>query len=447
MMPVHLAMLRRAFDRLAGARWREARHEHRSIVRGIILVGSFAVAARLVAAAKEVAVAWRFGVGAEVDAYLFVFNLVNWPVGVWSGVLAVLLIPLEARIRRERPETLGRFRAEMLAGALGVGALLSIAAAILLPGLLASPWVGLPTRTVSLALELVPLLSWFTIGGIVVGLYSTWIMSAGGHANTLLEGLPAVGILAAVLLGGGVEALAWGTLAGLLVQLSASIAVQEEAVKGRLPRFSLTSSYWTPFRRGFGVMMLGQVVISLTSIIDQFLAAGLDEGAISSLGYSARVLALVLTVFATAVTRATLPVFSSTAAEGGAGLRSLALRWAWVMGLAGIAVAAIGWAAAPTGVRLLFERGTFDAVDTASVSRILRFSLLQVPFYCASLVLVSLHSSQGRYGLLLAGAIVALVVKTTASIILLPTLGVAGLMLSYAAMYGANLLLFARAVR
>lgn len=44
-----------------------------------VLLGSFA------RAAKEMAIAYRYGVSAEVDAYLFVFNLVSWPVGVACG--------------------------------------------------------------------------------------------------------------------------------------------------------------------------------------------------------------------------------------------------------------------------------------------------------------------------------------------------------------------------
>lgn len=36
-----------------------------------------------------------------MDAYLFVFNLVAWPVGVWLNVLMVVLVPLAARIQHE----------------------------------------------------------------------------------------------------------------------------------------------------------------------------------------------------------------------------------------------------------------------------------------------------------------------------------------------------------
>ena len=50
--------------------WGQWGHEHQSIIRGMLLVGSFAVLGKLASAAKEIAVAWRYGVSAEVDAYL-----------------------------------------------------------------------------------------------------------------------------------------------------------------------------------------------------------------------------------------------------------------------------------------------------------------------------------------------------------------------------------------
>jgi hypothetical protein len=45
---------------------------------------------KLAGAAKEMAIAWRYGVSDTVDAYVFVFNLATWPVSLWFGVLTVV---------------------------------------------------------------------------------------------------------------------------------------------------------------------------------------------------------------------------------------------------------------------------------------------------------------------------------------------------------------------
>lgn len=414
---------------------------HHGIVRGMVTVGVFALIGKLASALKEVAVAWRFGVGAPVDAYLFVQNLLNWPVAVWFSVLTVILIPLASRLAVEQPGELRRFRGELLAVTLGLGVLLTLLALLALPALLQSDWVGLPPGTRSIAVGLVPILVWLVIPGFLMGLYATWMMASGGHLNTLFEGLPALCILAAVLMYSGIEALAWGAVAGGLVQVAALGMALQVRESHDLPRFNLGSASWAPFWQGFGVMMLGQAIMGITALVEQFFAARLGEGAISQLGYANRILALVLGVLATAATRATLPVFARLRAAGVQDLRRFALQWAAWMGLGAAAIAAVGWMLAPWGVRLFFERGTFTSTDTANVALVLRFGLVQLPFYIASLVLVGLHSSEGRYWLLLASGILGLAIKLGASWLLLAWLGIGGLVLSSAVVYAANVVL------
>ncbi len=180
----------------------------------------FAMLGKVAGTAKEMAVAWRYGISGEVDAYLFVTTLLNWPVNVWFSVLAVVLIPLEARIRAERPGGLRPFRSELLGLTVVIGAGLVAVAMLALPGLLTSRWLGLPFHTASLAVRMVPVLAWLALLGMLVGLYSTWTMSSGRYANTLLEGVPALGILCGVSFFGGIEPLIWGSLAGTLAQLA-----------------------------------------------------------------------------------------------------------------------------------------------------------------------------------------------------------------------------------
>jgi peptidoglycan biosynthesis protein MviN/MurJ (putative lipid II flippase) len=438
-------MVGRTLDRLLGSRWQGTAGEHRAIIRGLIAVAAFAFLGKLAGAAKEVAVAWRYGVSAEVDAYLFVFNLVNWPLSIWFSVLTVVLIPMAARMRQESPTGLRHFQGELLGSTLLLGAALAVLGLVGLPPLLASSWVGLPPRTAELAIRMVPVLAWVVVPGLLAGLYSIWMMSAGGNANTLLEGLPALGILIGVLLTGGIEPLIWGTLAGTLAQLAFVAAPMRAPSERHQPMLSLSSPHWPPFWQAFGVMMLGQGILSLTTLVDQFFAARLGEGAISSLGFASRIIALIVGIVATAVTRSMLPVFSRTGASGVRDVRTLALRWAGMMALVGVAAVAIGWLLAPWTVRILFQRGTFTADDTARVAALLRYGLVQLPFYFYSLVLVSMHASLGRYKLLMLSGLVGLGAKTIASFLLLPAYGVGGLMLAQAAVYASNTLLLAKA--
>ncbi len=417
------------------SRWRMSADDHRLILRGLISVGAFSVVGKLAIGLKEIAVAWRFGVSAQVDAFLFVFNLISWPIAIWFSTLSVIVIPLEARLRKESPDRLTVFRAELLGITVLLGAVLVLTTRFGLPWVVQQPRIGLPAGTVSLALDIVPRLSWLALPGVLIGLLSTWMMSEGRYANTLLEGVPAVCILVAVTLFSGIQAMVWATLAGTIVQL----ATLNQSRRHTAASFSLSSPAWVPFWRGFGVMILGQALMAVTNLVDQLFAAGLGEGAISSLGYSGRVLALINGIVATAVARATLPVFSRSSAGGGVDTRRVATRWAGILAITGILAVMVGWFLAPDVVRILFQRGTFTSGDTQHVSTLLRYGLFQLPFYFASLVFVSLHSSRGDYGVLLASGVLGLSVKIAVVLWLKNSLGVGALVISTAVMYAGNM--------
>src|SRR5258706_11592204 len=212
-MPLHHRMtrLRQWITRL-----RDDHPDHHAIVRGIAWVGIFFLVARAVGAAKEVAIAYHYGVSAEVDAYLFVYNLVNWPVSVWFGVLTLVLVPLMARVTQGAPADLRRFRSELLGFAFLLGLALALLNWLSLPLLLHSPWAGLPDATATLAAHIAPTLTLLAPLGVITSLFSAWMLAAGRHTNTLLEAVPALAILVALLSypGGGVEPLVWGTLVG-----------------------------------------------------------------------------------------------------------------------------------------------------------------------------------------------------------------------------------------
>jgi peptidoglycan biosynthesis protein MviN/MurJ (putative lipid II flippase) len=423
------------------ARWRAATEEHRSILRGLAVVVAFSVLGKAAAAAREVAIAWRFGVSAQVDAYLFVFNLVNWGILIWFSVLTVVLIPLEARLRRESPSQLRTFREQLLGAAIGLGLLMVAAGHITIPRVLTSHAVGLPPRTAELALDIAPTLAWVALPGVLVGLYSTWIMSSGRNTNTLLEGVPPLVIVLAVLVIPGIESLVWGTLLGFALQLAFVAWPSVWSRNPGVPSFGFSAPPWQAFAGAFTAVLAAQAILSVTLLVDQFFAARLGEGAISSLSYATRMLGLISGVIAIAVMRSTLPVFSRVLTADRRRIRRIAFQWSALLAVLGASATLVGWVLAATFVRVLFQHGTFGAGDTEAVARLFRFGLLQLPFYFASLVLVSLQSSRGGYGVITIICVLGLVVKVLAVWLLIGTFGLTAIMIATALMYLANLLL------
>lgn len=416
-----------------GASW----SAERAIWRGMLSVMVFVVLAKCVAAAKEIVVAWRFGVGDTTDAYMFLFTLVNWPVGLWTSVLPALILPLAARLQLQDETESAAFRSQLLGLTVLGGLGLLVLAWVGLPWLIASGATGLGSEAAQIALHIAPALEWSLPLGMLVAVYATWTMSEGRHLNTLAEGVPALGVLVAVFFAGSALVWAWGTtigVAGQAVVLWLALGVRKRAGV----TFRLKSPYWRLFAHGFTVMLAAQLLMSFTTVADQFFASRLGAGAISTLGYANRVIGLGLTLGATAVTRATLPVFSRLSAEDDQLPDSVVQRWTLrVLGGATLAAAA-GWLAAPAVVAWLFQRGQFTAVHTAQVAEAIRYGLFQVPFYASGLVLTSASASRGRYGILLATGAAGLAVKLLANLILIPLFSINALMLSSAAVQAVN---------
>lgn len=417
-------------------RLRASHPDHLAIVRGMAWVTLFVMVGKLSGAGKEMAIAWRYGVGAEVDGYLFVLNLVSWPLALWFSVLTMVLVPLAARLRNTQPQGLPAFRAELLGLALCVGLLLALVAAAVAPAVMAASFSGLPPATLAVAQKALPGLLLLLPLGVLASLFSAWMLAAGLHANTLLEGVPALVIaLAVVLFDGGVMSLVWGTVIGAALHmacLATPLARRGELVR---PRLALASPAWRWFGQGFLIMLAGNALMSLIDIVDMLFAVQLGTGTVSTLSYGNRVLALLLGLGGTAISRATLPVFSNAHHHPDGRIHQVATLWVGIMFACGTAAMLAVWLLASPVIHLLFERGAFDARNTEAVAGILRCGAVQLPFYFAALVLVSSLVARGRHRVIAIGAAINLAVKVAANLLLVPLMGAKGIVLATAIMY------------
>lgn len=431
------------------ARFQTVHSDHRRIFKGAVRVALFLVLGKAAGALKEMAVAYRYGISDAVDAYQFTMTMATWLPVTIVGALSVVLIPVLVKLRRAPEEERTRFIRELQ----GLVAL----CAVVLAGLIWVCWpfvvdalgTGLNQNvrdmTVPLVTAFAPVAALMLIGGIA----SARLRARERHVNTLLDSMPAVFTLCWVMLAGanpGVGPLAWGTLVGYLVQTLWLVWLAKRADFNLwgAPAWGMRSSHWPDLVRAAGVMLIGQVAMSFVGPLDQYTAANLGSNANATLGYAARLLSLVLGIGAVSVGRAALPVLADVQARGdGKRARVMALKWSiWMVGAGAVAVA-VGWWLAPWGVALLFERGAFTAANTAAVADVLRWGLLQLPFYFGVLILVQLLACQNRYRIMAAIAVANFGLKAVLNTLLAPVMGTAGIMLATSCMYALSYLCYA----
>jgi putative peptidoglycan lipid II flippase len=388
--------------------------ENRAIVRGMVWVTVFLLVAKAIAAAKEMMVAYRYGTGAVVDGYLFVFNLAQWPSGVFASVTGIILIPFLVKLQQERPSEASRLQAALLPFAFLLGAAASLLFGAIMWWAVLRLDLGLTVESQVAALTALPWVAPSIAFAFMAAVLSNWLMSQRRHANTLLEATPAAAIAVCLLVWPIASGQAWGvlplaaaTLIGFALQTLLLIRLCRQPIG--FAHLRTIAEHWPTLRNAFGIMLLAHIVMTSAGLLDQFFAVRMGEGVLASFSYAQRIMALVLGLTTVVVGRAMLPVFASVG-----DLRAsfaLAERWAWRFGVLGALCAVAVVFTAEWAVMLLFERGAFTAKDTQEVAQILRVLALQLPFYLFGIVLVQWLGAAGKAPWLLITAVVAFLAK------------------------------------
>lgn len=411
----------------------------------MLTVAALLFGAKLVAAAKEMAVAWRYGISAEIDAYLLAFTIVSWVPVMIASVGTVVFVPRLVGLVG-RPAERSQFVSE-LNGAFvvlgSVAALLPFALGSMVVGLVAGNLsAGTQRQTMALMLQMAPVALLMVCSGYL----AIRLQAREKQGYNFLEAMPALGIFSFVLFAPeGLDAgpLVWGTLVGAVLQLTWGLRMVRGADSpfGNFA-FRHRSPHWQTAYAAVGVMALGQLVLGFSTPIDQFYAARVGEGAIATFGYANRVVSLATGLGAVAIARALLPVLSEAAAKGEwqLGYRH-ATRWSLFMLVAGALAVSVGWLLAPWAVEVLFERGAFGAENTRQVAHALRIGLFQLPFFFSGIVLVQWIVARRSYRFLLITAIVAVVSKVVLNEMMLERLGLDAVMYATAGMYAISWLL------
>lgn len=419
----------RLLDWLPGsvrARLLSAHAANKAIVRSGFWLVLFVLAAKLVAAGKEMAVAYRYGTSATVEGYLFVFNLLSWPVSLLFSVMSAVFIPRLVALQRDDPEGAVRWQRQVTAWVWLLGTGLGIGVAAVFPALLATGWLGLNAEALEAAQAVLPWLAAMVFLGIVASWHACQLMSRQRHANTFLEAMPAAAIGVAVLAwpaGPAVGALLWGTLIGFALQTVLLLITVRMAGAPVGPTWPPSRPLEPGMLGSVGWMLVGQFVMSGAGVLDQIMLAHMPGGNLAAYGYANRVMALVLALSATVIGRAFLPVLAAQADER---LRlDLTRRWARRLFGLGVIAAGVLTALAETMVALLFERGMFSSEDTRRTALLLRLLVLQLPFYVAGIVWVQhILTLPNGSKILCWVAVIAVIVKLSMAFFLYQRFGV-----------------------
>ena len=357
------------------------------LLRPTLVVTLFTLLAQVVAFVTQVVIAAAFGAGAAMDAFLAANTLPQYLLSVVLNALGFVFIPVFLEYGKQgREEDAWRLVSVVLTLCAVTLGLLSLAGMALAQPLLRVTTPGLPSTSVQLASR-IAMIVWPSV--VFTGLVS--LLTAIYHAQGRFGWPAIVPVLGALI-----------NLA-LVVALAATMGVVGVAIAGligvvlqvaMLLRIVLNQPRFRPLLdwRGPGVrevlhllvpLIVANVFVRSTPIVDRYLASDLGEGAISHLGYANRLVTMFSTLLAAGITTVVFPRMASDRARGDlAAFRhtiSIGLRFMWLTVAPAITV---GLALALPLITVLFQRGEFSSGDAHAVAVLMQVYLLALVSMC-----------------------------------------------------------------
>ena len=372
------------------------------LARSTGIVGAAVMGSRVLGVVREQLFAGLFGAGRELDAFITAFRIPNLFRDLFAeGALSAAFVTTFAKKREAEGEAAAWRLVNLVLHALLLVAGLLVAVGmffapalvdLIAPGFAAIP--GKTELTIDLTRVLFPFLLFiamaalamgvlnsrnqfgvaasasifFNLGSIVIGVAGAWWMApeymdavasgdwgnAGGGASDAITGM-AIGTL----LGGALQ---------FLIQVP---SVYRLGYRYR-PGLSFSDPGVRAVLRLMGPATLGAAAVQINVLVNNNLASGLGDGAVSWLNVAFRFMQLPLGVFGVAVGVVALPAVSRRVAQQDlAGMRATVVR-ALRLVLSLCVPASVGLAVlAPDMIGVIYEHGKFDDRDTMMASRAL----------------------------------------------------------------------------
>jgi putative peptidoglycan lipid II flippase len=417
------------------------------------------MASRVLGVGREVVLASTFGSGAAMDAYNVAFRVPNLLRDLFAeGAMSAAFVPTFTK----RLTADGKPAAWRL-GRLVITALLIVTVPLVAAGiLLAEPIVRLVTDeafsgdavqlalTVQLARIMLPSLTLIALAAAVMGMLNAlhhFFVPAVSPAMFNVVTIVCVLTLVPVLSQAGIQpimAVAIGTLLGSAAQLFLQWPTLRREGFRYAPAVDWRDDGLRTVLALMGPGTIGMAATQVNLLVNQWLATGEGEGAVSWLAYAFRLMYLPIGLFGVSIASATLPAISRHSAQhDDRGVRQTLSSGMALMFMLNVPATLGLIVLAHPIVRLMFERGRFLPADTVATATALQLYAVGLLGYSVVRIASPTFYALGLSRIPVAVSVATVVVNAGLSLVLVRIYGFAGLALgtSIAALFNASLLL------
>jgi len=409
---------------------------NRRIFRAVVSISAVGILVKGVATFKEIAVAGAFGRSDAMDAFLAAALIPGLLVNLISESMNQALVPTLIRVREQE----GHERAQQLLSSSMLWMCMLLGAASALMALTARGFFPLIASQFSPAKLDLSIRIFYGLLPVVLitGIATNCTAVLNTFDRFALPALAPVVIPLAIIVGAltlsgrfGIWAMVYSTLAGSLMQaLVVEGMMEAHGYSLRLRWHGMTEAA-REVAQQYGPVLLSGVVASGGLLVDQSMAAMLPAGSVSALVYGNRLVGVVVTLLAGAVSTAVTPYFSRMIVQRDwAGCRHTIRFWVRITALVSVPLAALLIVASHFVVRVAFEHGAFGPRDTLVVAPVMAMYAIQIPFIVSSRVFYRFIIAMRRTDLALYCGILNLVLDIALNLVLMRWFGVAGIALA-----------------
>jgi len=368
-------------------------HQHSAFSATVLLMAAVMLS-RVIGFIRESYIAYQFGAGGQVDAYVAAFTLPDWlNYIVAGGTASITFVSIYTRFLSQEREAEAQKTFSIIITVMTTVLVAGvIVAEILAPQVTRWMFHGFTAEQLTLCTRLtrilLPAQIFFYVGGVV----SAVLLS---HRLFLF---PAFGPLlynVFIILGGivgrrhfGIASLAYGALLGSVAGPFLINAIGARRVgTGYSPSFAISNSAFREWVRLSIPLMLGVSLVTADDwILRYFASSGIGD--IARLNYAKRLFAVPIAVLGQATGQASLPFFSRLFGERRMVEFAESVNGS-VYRIVAASLLATSWmvAVAHPLIDLVYRRGKFDLADS---------ELTSVYFFCFSLSLL-FWAAQGLY--------------------------------------------------
>ncbi|MFB5661022.1 murein biosynthesis integral membrane protein MurJ [Alteribacillus sp. HJP-4] len=371
----------------------------KSLLQVIGAVAVINLLSRMVGFFREAVIGYQFGTSYAADSVVAAYTLPNFFYVVIGGAVTTAFISIYSKF--DDPLRCKEYT-ERIFGWLSIGLVLFTAMLLLFSEqVIALLFSGLAPEEYQLTVDLFRIMAPSTLF-LIISMWFTGVMNVNNRfswtafATLLLNG--SFLLIAVVLYPWlGAFAHAWGALfSAALMAIFLIFMIRRGRFISFRPKLGHSPETWRTMKMAVPIM-LGGATLQLYFLIHRMFGSWLEEGYISALNYTSKIVQLPQSVLMMAVTTVVYPLLAAKVGSGKKEeITSLYFRGLRYMALTILPVSIFVMLYAADIIRAVFQYGSFDAQSTAMVSPLLQILVIGMFFHAANLYITRFYYAYER---------------------------------------------------